>query len=317
MAEDQRQEEEQELIAVEDEEELEQAPTKEGDEEEEEEQRLGASEDEDEGKDELRSRRRDERKSRRQRQKDARDRDGREMEYLRNRHEFTERRLNELETRMGAGEVSGIDQRITQFKSQIKLADQVIAKAVSAQKGEDLVEAQNIRDGLRDNLRTLENAKTQIARRETAEEAPAPSPRMLKHAEDFMHAHGWWDPEGGDEDSLIVSAIDNALILERYDPTTKEYWDELADRVAERLPHTVEGAGDDDDDQPQRRPRGGGPRFRTGGRERPLKPNEVYISPDRKAAMVDAGIWEDPDTRQRYLKQYAEWDREHQDELKR
>jgi len=47
------------------------------------------------------------------------------------------------------------------------------------------------------------------------------------------------------------------------------------------------------------------------GRERQLKKNEVYISPERKDAMVEAGVWDDPELRQRYLKQYATYDAEH------
>ena len=46
-----------------------------------------------------------------------------------------------------------------------------------------------------------------------------------------------------------------------------------------------------------------------GAQDRPLKPNEVYISPERKEAMIEAGVWDDPETRQRYLKQYADYDR--------
>ena len=36
---------------------------------------------------------------------------------------------------------------------------------------------------------------------------------------------------------------------------------------------------------------------------------EVYVSPERKQAMMDAGYWEDPELRKRMLKRYAEADR--------
>ena len=40
-----------------------------------------------------------------------------------------------------------------------------------------------------------------------------------------------------------------------------------------------------------------------------LKKNEVYISPERKSALIDAGAWEDPVLRKKYLRRYAEYDR--------
>ena len=53
-----------------------------------------------------------------------------------------------------------------------------------------------------------------------------------------------------------------------------------------------------------------GPQFRTGGRERPLRKNEVYISPDRKEAMIEAGVWDDPVLRNKYLKSYSDYDKQ-------
>jgi len=121
----------------------------------------------------------------------------------------------------------------------------------------------------------------------------------------------------------IVGAIDDMMVRDGWDPRTPEYYDELDNRVARRLPHLAQkgkggnGADDDLDDDPgdgggARKP--GGPRFRVGGRERPLKSNEVHISRERREAMEEAGVWEDPVLRKNYLKRYAEWDKEHANE---
>jgi hypothetical protein len=40
----------------------------------------------------------------------------------------------------------------------------------------------------------------------------------------------------------------------------------------------------------------------------------VYISPERKEAMIEAGVWEDPVLRNKYLKSYATYDKEAQAE---
>jgi hypothetical protein len=35
----------------------------------------------------------------------------------------------------------------------------------------------------------------------------------------------------------------------------------------------------------------------------------MYVSPERKSALVVAGVWDDPVLRNKYLKRYAEYDR--------
>ena len=36
---------------------------------------------------------------------------------------------------------------------------------------------------------------------------------------------------------------------------------------------------------------------------------EIYVTPERKQAMIDAGIWDDPVRRNQMLKAYASYDR--------
>lgn len=280
------------------------------------EQRLGAGEPEEDDKTEAR---RKERKTRRQRQKDARDRDQRELRFLRTRNEQVERQLGEVNRRVDGIETAGIDQRISQIDNAIRSADDVYAKAVSAGEGDDASEAQRIRDNLKDQKTYLQQAKDQGAA--MAEQA-APDPALVEQVRSWSERNTWFDFGRRDEDSAIAGAIDDMLIRDGYDPRTPEYYDELDVRVARRLPHLAQkkgggnGADDLDDDDPgaddrggQRKP--GGPKFRVGGRERPLKTNEVHISRDRREAMEEAGVWEDPTLRKRYLAKYAEWDREH------
>jgi hypothetical protein len=273
-----------------------------------EDERVGASEDEDDDDEVKKERRRNERKSRRQRQREARDRDKRELNFLQQRNEQLERRFSELDQRVGHSEAAQVDARITDVKSKLKLADQVISKAVSSQDGEAMVEAQGIRDELRDNLNRLTYVKQQITTRGEQPQPAAVDERLVTHAQDWMEDHDWWDPNGGDEDSRQVSRIDAQLVAEGLDPTTDKYWDELSKRVETALPHRYANGEDKPKPKKQRKP--SGPTFSTGGRERPLRKGEVYISPERRQAMEEAGVWDDPDLRQKYLKQYAKYDAE-------
>lgn len=320
MAPEQKKEEEEELVPVGDgleekeEEELqeeledEQEELDDEEKEEEEEERLGAGED-DEDDEEKKAKRKVERKTRRQRQKDARARDKQELVFQKSYIEKLGNRVNELEGRMGHGETAQIDTRITDVKSKIKLADQVISKAITQSDGAAATEAQSIRDGLRDNLNQLESAKDWISQQRAAPQAET-DPNLMRHAQNWMRAHAWWDPNGGDADSLEVSRIDAQLVNEGMNPTTEEYWNELTERVAEALP-TRSGNGQARTPNKKVKRKPSGPTMSVSGRERPLKKNEVYISPDRKAAMVEAGVWDDPEQRQKYLKSYADYDAEH------
>ena len=301
--------EEEEFVAVEDEDEL-----------QEDDERLAHAED-DEDVDDKRARRRTENKTRRQRQKEARERTERELNFLRTRNEQLEQRFSQFEVetdaRIAGSELQTVQQGISKAKADLALANQVISQAVEQQSGADLAEAMDHRDTIRDNLRELEQAEEYLST--PRRRAPAPQreldPRHVAHAQSFMMDNDWWDPQGRDPDSRTVLEIDRQLVVDGFDPTQKEYWDELRARTEDALPSRFDsrsghqGGDDTGGGNNNAAPRNRGPAFRTGGQERPLKKNEVYISPERKEAMIEAGVWEDPKLRNKYLKSYADYDR--------
>lgn len=290
----------------------------------EEDERVGHGEDEEEEDEDGRSTKRESRKARRERQRRARHRNEVELNFLRQQNEQLEKKLSDLGSRVERTEVGSIDQRITSIQSQLKVADQVFARAVKSGDEDDIAQATNIRDKLKETMGRLNGAKQELARRsEESDAEPQVDSRLVYHASRWMRDHNWYDPNGTDKDSRRVAAIDDRLVKEGYNPSSPEYWDELTDRVREALPHKFKdrrnGHDDDDDsDEDEERGsrgsgkdrRGSGPRFSTGGRERPLKKNEVYVSPERKQAMIDAGVWDDPVLRKRYLKTYKSWDKD-------
>lgn len=279
-------------------------------------ERLAADQEDEEDK---RERRRSENKTRRQRQKEARERTERELTFLRSRNEELEQRFSrfeqETDARIAGSEIHSIDQGIQKARSDLALANQVIEQAVAANDGKNLAEALDHRDAIRDNLRDMQQAREYLAQPVQRQAPPQPrelDPRHVAHAQQFMIDNDWWDPTGRDQDSATVLQIDRSLVQEGFNPVTKEYWDELRARSEEALPNRFDSRagsrGGDGGANGQQQPRNRGPQFRTGGRERPLKKNEVYISPERKEAMIEAGVWEDPVLRNKYLKSYAEYD---------
>jgi hypothetical protein len=94
---------------------------------------------------------------------------------------------------------------------------------------------------------------------------------------------------------------------EGHDPRSEDYWDELRARVAKRLPEQFGKAARGDREERVAR---GGPTVGSGREYAPASTRkEIYISPDRKQALVDAGVWDDPVLRMKYVKRYAEYDR--------
>jgi len=265
--------------------------------------------------------RKQERLSRKQRQRESRDRDRRELDFLRQRNEQLERRFSAVEGRIVQNEKATIDQRLGMVRTQMEAADEVIAAAINKGQGSDVVEAQKIRD----NLVRQETLLLQAKRERNVSPQPQTSevdPEHLNHARNFLSKNSWINLNGSDKDSKKVQAIDNQVLQEGYDPSEPDYWEELEKRLKKQMPHRfksrnqVENDDSEDEDEieeeaPSRRDRPrGGPTFRSGGRDVPLKKGQVYVSRERREAMEEAGVWDDPVLRRKFLASYAKYDRE-------
>lgn len=248
----------------------------------------------------IRERRRQEKIERKQRREEAIKRDKIEMEFLRKRNDELERRVTAQEQRAFQADLQGLDAQIRSAVQEAEMAEKVIAKAVAAGNGEDVTQAMRYRD------QALARAQHLQATKRQAEQRPAPVQQIddltLNHAQAFLKEHTWYDPQGRDEDSSVLLAIDQALAKDGYDPRSADYWDELRKRAARRLPERFAK-------ESQRSARGG-PAVGSGREHAPTSTRkEVYISPERKQALIDAGVWDDPHLRMKYVKRYAEYDR--------
>ena len=248
----------------------------------------------------IRERRRLEKKERKERREKAIGRDKVELNFLRSRNDQLERRIGAVETHAQQTNLSQLDQQIQQAVEEVSTAERIIAKAVEAGNGDDVAKAMRYRDQAIAKAQQLSQYKQQQSNQAQAPRQPQVDSEVVHYAKEFMEENSWYDPQGKDEDSAVVLAIDNKLAQEGYDPRSEEYWDELHDRVKRRLPEKFKVA---------RKPIGG-PAIGSGREHAPVSTRkEIYISPDRKAALIEAGAWDDPVLRQRYIKRYAEYDR--------
>lgn len=290
-----------------------------------------------------REKRRRERKAQKVRQNEARRRDGVEMTFLRTRNEQLERKFGSLEQRVQQNEITQVDGRMEQLKAAIVEAEEVLGRAIEANDGAGVVKLQRTIRQLEEGKTRLTNYKHALSERAKAEAAEDEggeeggqdqqrrgAPEQLtavvaNNLKTFAKRHPWFDLDNGDEDSLIVAALDNAVKRDGFNPASKDYWVELEERMKRRLPDrmkTFEVAAaddaDDEDDEPPARANGkakdkdkpkGGPRMATGSQTRG-NGKQFLLSAERKQAMIEAGVWDDPELRDKYIASYARYDKE-------
>lgn len=287
---------------------------------------------------------RERRKEAKERQRRAKTRDKTELNFLRSQNESLERRLMSLEHRQVSTEVHNHDSQIEQEEARLLQADTLLGQAVAAQSAEDVTKLTQLRDRIRDRIHGLKGTKARFeqaieASRGSGEAGEEMHPVAKANAMTFFNRHrSWYDPSGRDRDSMMVYALDNEVLNEGYDPKTREYWEELESRMKESLPHRFKGvkkgkeddleeddADEDlDDDQEdeesstqQKRQMANkkngskGPRMSNGGNGAAAGgAGKFYLTPERKKALMDHGVWDDPVLRNKYIKRYAAYDRE-------
>lgn len=275
---------------------------------------VGRSDDDDGSDDEreaIRERRRQEKQERKLRRDEAIKRDKLELDFLRKRNDDLERRVSAQEQRAHKMDLGTFDAEIARATKEAEMADRVIAKAVAVGNGEDVTQAMRYRDQALARIQQLNAQKQQAAQQ-------APKPQQidditLTYAKEFIAENPWYDAQGRDEDSAIVIAIDQSLSKDGYDPRSADYWDELRRRAARRLPERFgekPKRATEERAETRREPRGG-PAVGSGREHAPASTRkEIYVSPERKQALVEAGVWDDPVLRAKYVKRYAEYDRQ-------
>jgi hypothetical protein len=264
-------------------------------------ERLAESEDDHE--DEISNQSRKRRLKRREVQKRAKENAQRELDMLRHTNAELMRRVSAIEGHTLQTNEQGIDQRLQQTLSEIRQAEQIMARATEAGNGDDVVAAMRIRDEAMSRAQQLQYNKQQMAQVREQAAQPQADPRVVNYAQEWMQANPWYNPRGGDDDSSVVNAIDASMTSQGYDPTSRAYWEELTRRVAARV---ADDGGTARETAPRRKaPPQGGTREHAPTSTR----KEVYVTPERKAAMIEAGVWDDPVARNRMLKAYQAYDK--------
>lgn len=316
MADVMREDDDEELVIVEpgqeDETQEEEAKTSEAEDEHDEDdggedERMGTSEDDSEDEIVDKNKKvREQRTKRRQLQKQARERSQRELALLREQNAELMRRMQAIEGNTLSQQAYGIEQQYNVALQEAQQAELIIARAVEAGNGDDVAVAMRLRDEAKERAQQLAYAKQQAEAYAAQAVQPQADPRVVDYAQQWMEANDWYNPNGRDEQSMITKAVDNALAAEGWNPASEEYWHELTRRVAARI-----GGSDNTAARREAAPRRKAPPTGNTREHAPVSTkNEVVVTAERKQAMIEAGVWDDPVARKRYLKAYQAYDRE-------
>jgi hypothetical protein len=257
----------------------------------------------------IREARREERKLKKQIHREKARESNHLIVALQKRNAEMAERLAIIEKKTSGAELARVDKAIEDAGVQVEYAKMQMQEAVSVGDGVSLTRAQEMWFEAKRRMESLQNVKQQATRQmsQPRQNIQAPDPMVQKHAAEWMDRNPWYDPNGRNEDSQIAQIIDKKLTEEGFDPSSEDYWDELDDRLKKRMPETINRAYNDSHVRNQR------PRsvVTSSGREATATTtsNEFRLTPDRVAAMKEAGFWDNKELRKKAINNYVNWDR--------
>lgn len=261
----------------------------------------------DEDRERIREARREERRLKKELAKQREASAKHKITALERKNEELAKRLAALENTAVSYQFAQVDKAIEDEATRVEYAKMMVTKAVQSNDATAQVEY----------LEQLQDAKTRLAQlnsykkqqieqiKRPKQNVPDPvSNQVQENAKTWLQKNKWYDPQARDTDSRIAKVIDQELAADGWDPADPEYWDELDNRLAVRLPHRYAA--------------------RTGTTAKRVSPtassrtanpsaksaNTITLSRERVQAIKDAGAWDDPTKRNAMIKAYAAYDRQ-------
>jgi len=248
------------------------------------------------------------RELRKQKQQERRERESRLRADLLARDQLIEnlaKRIQTLEYGGARNEVMQIDTAINQLAESYVEARNLLKSATEAQNGEGVVAATERMQQIRvkaEQLAATKNAMIQRAQQQPVQQGI--DPRLKNYAENWIKSNSWYTPNGTDEDSRTVKALDDQLAQEGWNPNDPNYWDELTNRVKKRLPERFKSAYNPEGRSKKTIVSGSSRSASAGGT------STFHLSPERVAAMKEAGMWDNPEKRAKMIADYKKYDKE-------
>jgi len=255
----------------------------------------------DEAREEIRARRRQERKSRGQRNRERVEMLERNLQAITEQNRALQQQVSAIQDVNAGSQLAQVDAAINQANQAAEHFKAIIAEAATKNDGKTLAEATEYMIAARTKAQQLTEFKANATQ---ALNRPKPlDTRLVSKSQQFLGKHTWYGgPNGADPDSKVLTALDNSLTAEGWDPTTDDYWKELETRAAKYLPHRINKSAPAL--QRQRSPVAGGSTPSASGGA------AFTLSPDRVQAIKAAGMWDDPAARAKMIKTYRDYDKQ-------
>jgi hypothetical protein len=277
------------------------------------------TEDEDDLLEQKRAARREERRLKKQLHREKAKESTHHIEVLRRQNQELADQVARLSERTSGAEMARVDKAIEDAQVKVQYAMMKISQATEARDGQAMARAQQDWYESKRELESLEHGKSlavkQLSQPPRSNVVPA-NETVQEYIRQWTNRNSWFNPQRGDVDSQIVKLIDAEVAKEGYDPASQEYWDELDDRLEERLPHRYTKRDNDAEitaantTTNRRRSAVTG----TGRDNAPTgKPGQYEISAERVRAMKDSGAWEDSVRKKRMIEYYMKHDRENKE----
>ena len=237
------------------------------------------------------------RKTRTQRNRERVDALERTLQSVQAQNQTLQQQVSSIQDVNTGSQLAQIDNAIAQANQAADHFKSVIATAASNNDGKTIAEATEYMIAARARAKELSDFKQNATR---AMNAPKPlNPDMVEKSKAFLGKNTWYGgPTSNDQDSKILTVIDNSLTAENWDPSTDAYWAELERRKIKYLPHRVA--------KPQARAGGspvpgGNQSSNTSGK------NVFHLSKAQIENMQMAGLWDDPEKRKSMIDQYRKY----------
>jgi len=236
------------------------------------------------------------------------------LQQLQRENEEFKRRLANVEDRTRQNDILRIEKNIEDSQVRLEYAKMKLAEAVSSNDGQSMVEAQDLFTTAKQEIAELQQYKNRMAeqprQQQRNDDVAMPDPSVQRNAAEWMRRNSWYNPNSSDRDVMVAKKHDEAMVAEGWDPSDKDYWEELDSRLQKALPHRYNASTDSD--SVVRKPRnvvGSSGREASaayGGRNN----SQFVLSPERVRAMKEAGAWDNPVRKKAMVESFMKYDRQ-------
>ena len=229
-----------------------------------------------------------------------------------------QQQLASLTGKSTQNEVAQLDNAIKQSVDAYNYFKSALEEGAKVNDGKVVADATEKMYQARQAAEYYSNIKKQFL---ASQNRPPPTDiRVQQYASEWASKNKWYDPACRDVTSKMARVIDDSLVSEGFNPATPTYWDELTRRCNTLLHKTSvtnnksvynKNMGDGKLPPSQNKPKsvvaGSGRDSST-----PAGSGQYKISAERRQALEEAGLWNDPKLRAEAVKRYKEYDQQQQ-----